>query len=245
MNETTELMNALADGNLEGEELAQAEALKSSDPCAAAEFERAKIVRNTLASKCQAVPSPGLWDACRNRLDELDRVTRTERFVSKYAWGLCAIFLVALVSAATFNRVSGARTVPSANVAGLYTGLTPMGTQAPKVAAENVRQAVGIAPNRIEALQARVVDLAVGAVGGRRAARLTMHDGTGQVVLFVVSGASEVEGVNKSIGDGFRSGKINGRPAVSWQDSGYLLLVTGDRPSSDLVEVAKTLRSER
>ncbi|MGE3126259.1 MAG: hypothetical protein AB7F50_05435 [Fimbriimonadaceae bacterium] len=245
MNEKTELMNALADGNLPDEELAEAEALCKSDPAATAEFERAKMVRATLASKCVAEPDPEIWKSCVRRLDEIDRVSKTERFVTKYAWGLCGIFLFALLSAAGINRLNGAGTVPTSNIAGLYTGLTPMGTQAPSVAAENVRQAVGIAPNRIDELEARVIDLAVGIVGGRKAARLTMHDGEGQVVLFVVSGANEVEGVARSIGNGFREGSINGRPAISWQDSGYLLLVTADRTAEELVRVAKVLRADR
>jgi len=245
MNDTTELMNALADGNLSGEEHTKAEALRHNDPVAAAEFQRATQVREALACKCACNPDPELWKSCVRRLDELDRVSKTERFVSKYAWGLCAIFLVALLSAAGINRIHGAGTVPSSNIAGLYTGLTPMGSQAPSTAAENVRQAVGIAPNRIDELEARVIDLAVGNVGGRRAARLTMHDGEGQVVLFVLSGASEVEGVNRPIGNGFCSGAINGRAAIAWQDSGYLLLVTADRTEQELIQVAKTLRSTR
>lgn len=242
MNKTTELMSALADGELQGQELEQAQAMLQADPAAANEHAWALALRQTVATKCANHPPDSAWDACRARLDAIDRTQSTERFVGRYSWGLCAIFLVAILSAAAVNRMAGTRTLPSSNVAGLFTGLQPMGSQAPVTAAENIRRAVGLSPNRIAQLEANVLDLAVGRVGQRRAARLTLADNRGQLHLFVVSGAAEVEGLAGQK-DGCRVGDINGKPAVSWTDDGYLLLLTGDRDVDDLIRVARTIQA--
>jgi hypothetical protein len=242
MNDMTTIMSALADGELAGEELAAAEAMAAGDPSAANEREWAAAMKRLLASQRGPEPPAGAWDACRARLDAIDRTRSTERFVGRYAWGLCAIFLVAILSAAAVNRMSGTRTLPSSNVAGLFTGLQPMGSQPPGQAAENVRRAVGLAPNRIAQLDASVVDLAVGRVGQRRAARLTLADRQGQFVMFVVSGAAAVEGLARQV-DGYRVGEINGKPAVSWVDSNCLLIATGDRDTAALIEIARSLRA--
>lgn len=242
MNEKTVIMSALADGELAGDELAAAQAMAAGDPSAANEREWASAMKGLLASLSAPEPPAGAWNACRARLEAIDRTRSTERFVGRYAWGLCAIFLVAILSAAAVNRMSGTRTLPSSNVAGLFTGLQPMGSQHPGQAAENVRRAVGLAPNRIAQLDASVVDLAVGKVGQRRAAKLTLADKRGQFVMFVVSGAAAVEGLAKQV-DGYRVGEINGKPAVSWVDSGCLLIATGNRDLDGLIEIARTVRA--
>jgi hypothetical protein len=240
MSNTTELMSALADGELQGEELAQADALQATQD-GQRELAWAREVKRVVRDKCGSRPPESAWEACRARLDQIDRAATTERFVGKYAWGLCAIFLVAILSAAAVNRMTGVRTLPSSNVASLFTGLQPMGSQVPTEAAENVRQAVGLSPNRIANLEARVAELATGAVGKHKAARLTLVDGRGPMVLFVVSDAAGVEGFAR-VKDGFRAGRINGRDAVSWTESGYLLLLVGDREVESLLAVAQVIR---
>lgn len=246
MSELRDEIHALADGELEPESRARLSEVLLSDRSARAEYQWAIVCRHVARNKCGGLQDEEAWQRTRTRLDELDRVSRTERFVGRYAWGICGVFLVALLMAGALNRTAGYNHVSNAHMASLMSGLTTISntpTSDPDAANSVLRRAIGHAP--IQACPDETMALtsvATGTIEGRRAARLTIEDERGPMTLFVVHGAGGFEGVKPPAQREFARGVIMGRPCVSWNDSGFALLLTGERSQGELELVAKAIR---
>lgn len=243
MSDLVEKMNALADGELQGEEKDSALHAMASDPSAAAEYQWATLLKSQLRTKLPPVENDELWAACKERLNGLDKARRAETFVGKYAWAFCLIFLVGIFSAATINRFDRSRPLTNSHVAGLLNGLTPSSFSESSDALESVRQAVGIAPKQYPD-RMHVKSLSIGTVDGRRAARLTFTDEIGDVNLYVVSSTSGVEGIEGQEG-GYRCGQINDYSAVCWTEYGRLFMLVSSRSHEDLIHAADEIRNVR
>lgn len=243
MSDLIENMHALADGELEGDAKAAALQAVASDPQAAAEHGWATLFKTQLREKLQPVENEELWSACRARLDAIDKTSKAEVFVGKYAWAFCLIFLVGIFSAATVNRMDRSRPLGNSHVAGLLNGLTPLNFSESKQALESVRQAVGAGP-RQNPDQTRVTSLSLGTVDGRRAAKLTFEDNVGEMSLYVVSSTSGIEGIEGS-DRGYKCGHINENSAVCWTEYGRLFMLVSSRSHEDLMHVADEIRNTR
>lgn len=241
MNEKTDLMNAWADGALTAEEAAQAQALAQSDPAAANEHAWALYVKDRLGELPSAEVPDGLWKTCTGRLDAIDRVRTAERAVGKYSWALCGVFVVAILSAAFMNRSNPARALSSTSVASLVSGLSPVSATQPADALRTVREGMPGAPVHEGSFE--LLNVAVGHVDGRRAAKVRMRDAEGPFELFLVAGAVGIEGLAPGP-DGYAEGTINGESAVAWTEGGYLVLVTSDRSPEDVGLLIRQLRRE-
>lgn len=241
MNEKTELMNAWADGALTADEAAEAQTQAQSDPAAANEHAWALYVKDRLAGLPSTDVPDGLWKTCTGRLDAIDRVRTAERAVGKYSWALCGVFVVAILSAAFINRSNPSRSLPSASVAGLMSGLSPVSTSQPADALRTVREGMPGAPVHPGSFE--LLNVAVGHVDGRRAAKVRMRDAEGPFELFLVAGAVGIEGLTPGP-SGFAEGTINGESAVSWTEGGYLVLVTSDRSHEAVGALVRQLRRD-
>lgn len=243
MSDGIEKAHALADGELSGAEKQEALDATASDPQFAAEYEWALLFKGQLREKLAPIHDEDTWQTCKSRLNELDKVKRTEGFVGKYAWAFCLIFLVGIFSAAAMNRMGFSRPLGSESVAGLFHDLTPFKFSEPSQAIADVRNKVGRAP-QLSSNVARVTNVASGVIDGRRVGRLTLDDGHGQILLFVVEGASGFEGLNIT-DSGYRCGSMNDLQAVSWTDTGYLFMLVGPRNMAELKNLAEEVRSTR
>lgn len=246
MNERRDEIHALADGELEPESRARLSEVLLSDRSAQKEYQWALVCRHVVRQKCGGLQDEEAWLKARARLDELDRASRTERFVGRYAWGICGAFLLALVLAGTLNRTSGYHQVTNAHMASLMSGLTPVRvapTSDPATANSVLRSVIGQAPIQTCPDESMLLtSVATGTIGGRLAARLTLEDDRGPMTLFLVRGAGGFEGVEPPAEREFARGEMMGRPCVSWNDSGFALLLTGSRSQEDLEQVATAIR---
>jgi anti-sigma factor RsiW len=241
MMDKTDLMNAWADGALTAEEAAEAQAQAQSDPAAANEHAWAIYVKDRLSELPEAEVPDGLWKTCTARLDAIDRVRTAERTVGKYSWALCGVFVVAILSAAFVNRSNPSRALPSTSVASLVSGLSPVSTTRPAEALRTVRAGMPGAPLHEGSFE--LLNVAVGHVDGRRAAKVRMRDAEGPFELFLVAGAVGIEGFAPGR-SGFAEGTINGESAIAWTEGGYLVLVTSDRSHAAVQSLVRQLRGE-
>jgi anti-sigma factor RsiW len=238
-----ELMSSLADGMLSADERAVAERKLADDPAARIEFEWAVLLKRSVGTHCRHVDASEEWEAAKARLDEIDRVKRAERFVGKYSWALCGVFLVAIVSAAAFNR-GVSRPLGSAHVAGLFSGLRVEPAASESQAMESVRRNLGEVPRPVAKLPGRVTHVACGYIDGRRAVRLSLEDGLGRMTFFSLQSTTSIDVLQQAEGD-YKLGLLGGVPAVAWSDNGYLLILAGDRGTEALIRAAESMRSGR
>ncbi|MBS1714104.1 MAG: hypothetical protein JST30_07170 [Armatimonadetes bacterium] len=240
MSNWVDKVHALADGELQGEEQAEALAFLDSDPRAKAEHQWAVYLKQTLQDKVQPVRDDEAWSVCRERIRALDKRKSAEVFVGKYAWAFCLIFLVGIFSAATLNRTGRMRPLANEHVAALFNGLTPLSFPDSQQAFDSAYNSVGAPPATVDG-DAKVRSLEIGYVDGRKAAHMILEDHIGPMDLFVLSGTSSVEGIEQREG-GYLWGQVNGVPAISWTESGCLFLVVTHRDPDGLRSAASQVR---
>ncbi|MCW5938207.1 MAG: hypothetical protein KF884_08360 [Fimbriimonadaceae bacterium] len=238
-----ELMGALADGMLDAEERERAEQQLKTDKGALSEFEWAVMLKQSVRQHCRPAESSEEWKKAKARLDEIDRVKKAEHFVGKYSWALCGIFLVAIVSAAVFNR-GVSRPLGNAHVAGLFSGLQlePAGSETQVT--ESVRKKLGEVPRPVAHLPGRVTHVACGQIDGRSAVRLSIQDSMGQLTFFTIRSTTSIDALQRVEGD-YQLGLLGGVPSVAWVEGGYLLILAGDRGFESLIQSAESIKSSR
>ncbi len=247
MNDISELMSAYLDGELDAKETERAHALLAQDPRAQTAYEEAKQMKSLVLAKCAPIEDPQLWKVVRSRFDEMDRAKRSEAFVGRYAWGLCALFVVAILSAAFMNRIGAGRSVSQAQVASFFSQVQNAGLrQAPRSA--DIADVVGMpfqqAPVRIPSRQCALEGVGQGTVDGRRAVLLRFVDEAGPFALLMFQGADRIHGMEVSgeRNSDFVGGRLNGHPYLAWTENDFTMLLVGDRPTSELFDLAATLR---
>jgi len=243
MSNWVDQVHALADGELQGDEKAEALAVLESEPQAQAEHEWAVYLKDSLRDKVRPVHDDDAWAACRTRIRALEKRKSAEVFVGKYAWAFCLIFLVGIFSAATLNRTGRLRPLANEHVAALFNGLTPLSFPDSQQAFDSAFNSVGAPPATVDG-DAKVRSLEIGYVDGRKAAHMILDDRQGAMDLFVLSGTSSVEGIEQREG-GYLWGQVNGVPAISWSESGCLFLVVANRDSESLKSAVSQIRRRR
>jgi len=248
MSDWTEQIHALADDRLADEEKAQALRIVAEDSRAQAEYQWATYIKSTLNAKCPPVADEDSWKAGLARLDAIDRTKRTETFVGRYAWAMCALFLVAIVSAAWVNRTSGSRQLTSEQVAGLFGSFAPAmerstaQTQSPS---EVVKECLPDAPVVTIPREFRIESAERTVSPENPAARLMLSDQRGRIALVIIKNATGVESVNRSTGSEYRTGTLNGSPCVVWETDDATILLLGPRSPEELISIADSMRSPR
>jgi anti-sigma factor RsiW len=240
-----ELLHAYADGELTGAERTEVEAALKADPAAAAELVAIRNTKTFVAKNLRTSECEDVWKACCGRLDEIDKTKRVEGFVSKYAWGLCALFLCVILAGGVLRKLNP-NTVRTGQVASYVSGLAG-GWSRPPAQPEGRREWVAeklgqvgaeMKPNQLVVLAGQD-----GIVDNHHVVRLMMADAVGPLELVVVSNTDEIEG-GEAMGR-FRTGSINGANCVAWKQNGCAAFLMGDstqRSHEDLADIANTLK---
>jgi hypothetical protein len=235
-------IHALADDELTAAERAEAEARLQVCEKSRAEYETVKALKGVLQSKCEPVKCDETWAKCQERLKEIDRTKRVERLVSRYAWAMCAFFVVAIFSAGMINRMMPKNVAPS-EIARLSAGFAPMSTPQPNAAVEERRKWVdGIfgkpMPVRTDSLE--LVKATRGFVNGVDTVRLDFVDKTGPVALFIMPSAaiSDLQ-VDE---EGYGQITVHEQSGIAWRDGEVTFFVLGNRSPELLRGAASQLR---
>lgn len=232
------LIHAYADGELSGSELREVESWIEADPRAKAEFEAIRSVKSTVSKSCEPVMCEETWAKCQDRLRALDRKSSVEAFVGKWAWGLCSIFIVAIVSAAYMNRIGG----PKMRSTDLMSASLPT-FSAPQSNSQTEQKrwlrglSVPVEPGPVQ------VDGAYeGIMNGRRVVRLNLHDNAGPMSLFV---ANFDEFTDTPTANEYGVIRVNNDAlGLTWSQGGRSFLLVGKRDPEGLQSVADALRKE-
>lgn len=245
MSEWIERVHALADEQLTPEERQETLALLEQNPQAQAEYQWVLSLKDAMRCKCACVSNEEGWSACVSRLDALDRNRRTETFVGRYAWAMCAVFLVAILSAAYLNRTMGGRELSNEQVASLFGSFSPRMSAADAQAqrpAEVVNQCLDGGPTVLIPNDFRIRQVDHSQDVANPAARVILTDASGPLALILIKGVEGVEGVQPQGSSEFQIGEINNTPCVAWQSSGSTVLLIAPRPISELMQIAQSMR---
>lgn len=235
-----ERLHAYVDGQLEGTELAEVEKAVGSDPQLEDQVHSIREVKRCVESHVKPVPSDEAWRACVGRLNELDKVRRTESFVSRYAFSMCAVLFALIVGVGLFNRTGDGRVDPGA-VWMQGAGLSPMSLPADVNSWLRSRNSSAQIPENL----IRVVGTAEGVVGGNYMARANLRDSQGDMALFLVSGVKSIDNV-APMDDGVHMAcQVGQDNCVIWPsgEAGQVLMLVGPRDHDELRAVADAIRA--
>lgn len=239
-------VHGLADGSLAGAEAEETRRLIHESEELRAEYEAVVVVRSTLMRCCEPAADADLWKQCRRRLDEVERVARSEAFFGRYAWGLCGLFVALIVGASIFNRQIDDRKLYTADMAHLVSSLTPVQTPAVKGGDEWrgwVEGHVGRASANLAIPQVVVLGARQGIVDGRRALEFHLGDAKGKLSFLIVEGTDSIYGfAAESHGSVYHVGRLQGTNCISWTEGRHAFLLSGERPFSSLRATADVLR---
>jgi anti-sigma factor RsiW len=242
MNHDLLKIHELADGQLSiDDEVSVREHLKGCTECQA-ELTAIEVLKSVLSEKTPTVDVADSWQKCVKRLNEVDRSTRIEGFVGRYAWAFCSILLVVILSAAMINRVLGRNSLHTGDVAQMVSSLVPMPgiqNQDSKSAQKLVSQAIGPMPIAIQTTGMRFDGGIQGIYNGHRVVRLNLQDQNGPFILLVLADTEGVEGAEPvSERQRFSTGRINALTCISWTEGHFTLVLVGKRPAGELCRLA-------
>jgi len=240
MNRTD--LHALADNELTPAEAALLRETLKSDPVAAAEFDAILNLKDCIREKVRPVPCDDTWKACLGRIKEVEKTRRTEAFVGKYSWALCAAFFGLIVVGGYFHRGGTTANVESADIARMITNLVPTSAPTPPRSNEALSRwldsLLGQARQSVDPARLQILNVAEGQVDGRRVVRFALRDASGDLALLVIPSAVGFAGMEAVPTNGkYVSGHVGRVNCVAWNAGNASLVLFAERPHADLARV--------
>jgi len=241
-------LHAMADGELTPEREAALQRLLADSPDVHAEFQAILTVKTILRDKVGPVECRSEWKACVSRLNAIDGTKKAEAlFSGRFAWGLAGLLFMVIVSAGLLHRGSDpSNKVNSADFAMMFGTFHPSheGTKtksAQELATDELFKFANVAldKNRMVLRGQYYGDLQ-----GRSVRRFDLRDPSGDLMLVVVSGVLELNGMGELRRDhAFRLGHVGNYNCVAWTEGEKTLALFADRPFEDLATIASQLES--
>lgn len=231
------LIHAYVDDQLSTEERARVEKWIKEDPKAQSELDSIEAVKFTVSRQCEAVSCSETWSKCQGRLNELSRKSSVESFVGRWAWGLCSIFIVAIMSAAFMNRMNGPQ-IRSTDL--MSPSLAPLAAPQSHSATEQKRWLRGLSIP-LEPEVVKVDGAFEGRMNGQRVVRLDIRDNEGPLQLFVASCREFTDSEAQSTYGFIRVGEGYG---LTWSQAGMSYLLVGPRSPQGLQTIADGIRQQ-
>ncbi|MBS1706147.1 MAG: hypothetical protein JST40_09760 [Armatimonadetes bacterium] len=232
-----ELISSYLDGTLDEKERTEVLARLENEPQLRAQYGSMKSVKQLLSDRCTApVDIENDWKQCKNRLDEIDKSSQAERFVSKYAWAMAASLFILVVGTGVANRLNPSRILHASEVNRYAASLTPGLPSTTNSSAIGDRYGLNFGKPALT-----VSGVASGRINGLPISRIDLQDVRGSMRLVAVQGASNIDGTTPSEDGTFNRCQIAQINAVGWRHGNTALLLIGDRNYSELEEVAHEL----
>jgi hypothetical protein len=241
MNEPIKL-HCFIDGELSADELRQVELELAKNPAVAAEYERILRLKSFLVTHAETFDSEETWKICSARLVEIDRTKRVDRFVTRNAWGLCAVIFCSIMVGGLWQRNNSA-SVSNTEVATMMSSFTPERSGKTFTSDEKkwVQGIFSSAENSIKKIW--VDEVMEGRLDtGRLMRRYKLHDAEGPMVLDVIGGITNVNGMNvHGTDEQYKSGRFGESTTIAWIKDGSGVFLTAQRDPESLVEIAKKI----
>lgn len=233
---------ALADNELKGEERNSAEQLVANDNRARAEYQSLISLKKTLGSKLSQHTCSETWSKCQERLRELEPLSRTETIVGRFSYAMAAVLIVAIFTAAYFNRTSGGildRGSLQRTLSASGSGVTMMNPN-DQAALSWIRQQLHQSPAQpIKPGELRLVRIDRITEGNRLVGRLVYTDGNTDYVLVMIPGATELPGEKISGEPGKTWLRVDGKNLVCWSENQTAFVLAADKPVPQLLQLIK------
>lgn len=239
MTEPTRL-HALADGELDAREAnALRESLKA-DPRAAAEVDAVLNLKEFLAKNSVRHTDEEAWKACVRRLDAIDRNRKAEHFVGRYAWAMCGVMFLMILSGRVAMRNVRGDTAPAAKA-----NFFPTTSRSTDLSRRNARlydAILGQAGRNLDPKEIQIFTPLTGNVNGIPAQRVPMRDREGDLVLTHVAGLMEFQDTEPlPTNSDLSFGIVEGVNGLVWHRNGETWVLSGNRPVEGLDQVAARL----
>ncbi len=239
-----DIWHAYVDGELSTQEKANCQALvEQSCECRSAVVS-IESLKNFTRTNAAEIHCEKTWEHCCGRLHELERTTKADRFIARYAWGICGVLFISIIGGGMVNRMNGGSHVDSAafmqNAASLGPSIAPSSKD--RAQGDWVAEILGEARSVINANNIRVKGLEIGDIAGFPAKKLLLEDNAGTLSLLLtdvdlaVDGMEPVEGSNVYLHTGMGIGGC-----VRWRMNGRTFFLIGNRSTESLVAVAEKL----
>ena len=240
MTEPTQL-HALADGELDPREAhALREALKA-DPRAAAEVDAVLNLKEFLRDNAPRHTDEEVWHGCVRRLDEIDRSRRAEGFVSRYAWALCGVLFLFIVSGRFAMRNVQGDSASTADLAGVFHSSAPV-TDSARMKSRLYEAILGQAGKGLDPNEIEILLPTQGFVQGRPAMRIPMRDGEGDLVLLRIRDYLNIENTAPlDSNPNLYFGVVDEENGLVWHPGNETWVLSGARSVDALHQVASRL----
>ena len=238
-------LHAFADGELTDQEVAEIRQELDSNPLTAAEYAAIQNLKDFIRGHARNPKEEEAWQACVKRLNEIDKTRRVESFVGRYAWVLCGIAFVAIVSGGLVNHsrpASSDGTNLSSVMASLGPSRSPANAQ-PEDLRRWVNLQLGRAREAIDPSRMVIRGVAEGLLDGHRVLRLQMRDASGDLGLVVVDGKVNFAELKALPDPNYQGGRMGDLNCVSWAKGPFTFVLFGHRTHDDLAVVGNRLSS--
>lgn len=237
MTDPTQL-HAYADGESTPAEANALRELLRSDPDAAAEVDAILNLKEFLGKNAPIHREDEAWKGCLRRLDAIDKTRRVEGFVGRYAWALCGVLFLFIVSGRSAMRNVQGDTARTADLARIFGSSRPVSrvTQEQSKLYEELLKQVGpnLDPTSIEAGRPTY-----GLVRDMAAVRVPLRDRQGDLAITRIEGVLNLQDTTPSTSNpAFSIGVANGENCLVWHSGGYTYLLSGSRSLTSLNEIA-------
>jgi hypothetical protein len=235
-----EKLSAMADDQLSAEEADALKRAMQADPALQNQYDSILSLKRTLRHNLPQHDSPETLSLCRERFAELDRTTRTENVVHRFRYAFTAVLAVAIISAATLNRLGGddvmGRNAVSQSLSASVAG--GGGTVLDQSQAQAwLREQVTRSPFGARDLSLQRTDQL--SVEGKPVNRCIYTDGESDYILLFVQGIVECGGDPVPGYPGLRQTRIDGLNALTWSEDNKSFVFAADRPVSTLLSYFK------
>ncbi len=230
-------LHALADGELDPKEaIALREALKA-EPRATAEVDAILNLKDVLANQSVRHMDADVWSGCVQRLNAIDKTRRVEGFVGRYAWAMCGVLFLFILSGRVAMRNVQGDTVRTADII-RFSGESgsPDAQKMAKIWADMLKGATtGLDRTKVEMHGMATAGL----YNGMRAERVPLRDGDGDLVLLHVEGELNLpDTAPMATHPDLAATVADGANCVVWRTAGATWLLSGNRSFESLAEVA-------
>lgn len=231
-NELLEL-HAYVDGQLSEEQVNALQAKLNTHEAFALQYTQLRLLKSTISRMPSISPEPKVWKQCVSRLDALDSSRKTERFVTKYAWGICGLFFLMILVGGGLDRMGFAKHIGTGEVSQVASGLG-FGT-APSSS--------GQMPEILKNLQIPIRRLTLlgtqqGMINGCIFNRYLLTDGHGPLVLIQFNCDQSLDGLSPLNGStDWQVGQIGTGNCVAHYLGNQVTVLVGNRSVQELHDI--------
>lgn len=227
------LLHGYADGELTAAEKRAVEEKLAACQASQAELAAIQSLKNHLMS-APSTTCNDTWKACQNRLDGLDRVKKSENFITRYSWLMVTGVAMFVLAGGYVSRVSQAGSVDSGSFAGVFSNSRSV---TPEKQMRNAQLDAILRHADRQLQKVRLVGQTSTEVNGQVVPRFELADSVGTMFLIALPPVTGFESMEKTPSNYYRSSIDGDKNIVAWKTAQGAMILMGKR-SHEALEVS-------